>query len=355
MSRFLKIVATGLQTLHSCGLRCFMVRYGILGFGNHGVRRLAPAFRGAKSSTLAGIWRRDVAKARANGRELGIDHVFGSAEELCASPDIDAVFICSPDALHARDALLAFSYGKPVLCEKPVAMNAGQVEQMLAGAQAANVLFGVAQNFRYNPSVNLLREWFQQGRIGSPVHATANFFFDAGDSPRRWIYDPSLACGGAIGDVGIHCIDALRYALSDNISTVASIAHRERQSGEVEAGAVLALEFLRGTLGSVMVSFRAKYHTWMEIVGEDGVIQCDDCFTVDHPVEVVLRNKGEIVDRQQVTNDTAYSHMIDAFSAAIEGKAAYAAPGSDAMHNQRMLDAAYASLRSGCKESVTNE
>jgi 1,5-anhydro-D-fructose reductase (1,5-anhydro-D-mannitol-forming) len=112
------------------------------------------------------------------------------------------------------------------------------------------------------------------------------------------------------------------------------------------------MEFSRGTLGSVMVSFRAKYRTWMEIVGEEGVIHCDDCFTVDHSVHVVLRQNGKIVDRQQVTNDAAYSHMLDAFSAAIEGSATYSASGADAIHNQLALDAAYASARSGSREIV---
>jgi 1,5-anhydro-D-fructose reductase (1,5-anhydro-D-mannitol-forming) len=329
-----------------------MVRYGILGFGNHGVKRLAPAFADAKSSILAGIWRRDMEKAHANGREFGIQHIFRSAEEMCASQAIDAVFVCSPDALHMPDALLAFAHGKPVLCEKPAAMNASQLERMLAGAREANVLFGVAQNFRYNPSVNLIREWFQKGRVGQPILATAHFCFNAGHSPRQWIYDPSLACGGAIGDVGIHCIDALRYALGDDISAITTVVRKDREAGGLESGAALAMEFSRGTLGSIMVSFRAKYRTWMEIVGEDGVIHCDDCFSVDDPVQVILRQKGEIVDAQQVTNNAAYSHMLDAFSAAIEGMGAYAAPGADAIHNQLALDAAYASMRSGCTEAV---
>ena len=329
-----------------------MVRYGILGFGNHGISRLIPAFAGAQSSILTGIWRRDMDKARANAHEFGIEHVFRSAEELCASPSIDVVFVCSPDALHMRDTMLAFSFNKPVLCEKPAAMNVTQLEQMLISARHADVLFGIAQNFRYNPSVNLIREWLRQGRIGAPVLATANFCFQAEHSPRQWIYDPTLACGGAIGDVGIHCIDALRYVLADDISAIATVAREDSQGGGVETGATLALEFGRGILGSITVSFRAKYHTWMEIVGEDGVIQCDDCFTVDHPVEAVLRKKGEIVDRQKVTNHAAYSEMLDAFSAAIQDLGGYAAPGEDALYNQRALDGAYSSLRSGCKQQI---
>ena len=328
-----------------------MARYGILGFGNHGVSRLIPAFAGAKTSVLAGIWRRDQQKAAANAREFHIEHVFHSAEELCASKDIDVVFVCSPDALHLHDTLLAFSHGKPVLCEKPAAMNVAQLEQMLAASRRAKAVFGIAQNFRYNASVNLIQDWLRQGRIGSSVLATAHFCFQADNSPRRWIYDPSLACGGAIGDVGIHCIDALRYVLADDVLTIATVAQNV-SSGGVESGATLALEFSRGVLGSVMVSFRAKYRTWMEIVGEDGVIQCDDCFTVGHPVQVVMRQNGEIVETQTVSNHAAYSHMLDVFGAAVQGNGTYAAPGEDALQNQHALDAAFVSMRSGRIETV---
>ncbi len=267
-------------------------------------------------------------------------------------PEIDVVFVCSPDALHMCDTLLAFTFGKPVLCEKPAAMNASQLEQMLAGARQANVLFGIAQNFRYNPSVNLVKDGC--GREGSDRRylPPLRSLFQADRSPRQWIYDPALACGGAIGDVGIHCIDALRYALADDISTIATIAREDAQSGSVESGATMAVDFTRGTLGSIMVSFRAKYHSWLEIVGEDGVIHCDDCFTVDHPVQVVLRQKGEILDAQTVTNRAAYSDMLDAFGAASQDNGTYAASGEDALQNQRALDAAYASMRSGCKESI---
>lgn len=329
-----------------------MIRYGILGFGNHAVRRMVPAFAGAKLSTLAGIWRRDTGKAEANARAFGIDRVFLSAEELCASPAIDAVFVCSPDALHLRDTLLALSCGKPVLCEKPAAMNVAEVEQMLAASSQAGVMFGVAQNFRYNDSVSLIRDWVRQGRAGSPIFATAHFCFQAERSPRRWIYDPSLACGGAIGDVGIHCIDSLRYILSDEITAVTTMARGEQRSGGLETDAALAMEFSGGALGSIMVSYRARYRTWVEVVGDDGTIQCDDGLTVDHPVQVVLQQKGKIVESQQLSNKDAYSNMLDAFSAAVEGRGVYAAPGTDAVHNQAVLDAAYASLRSGCRQTI---
>ena len=156
-----------------------MIRYGILGFGHHGIKRLIPGFNGAKDSRLGGIWRRDFEKAKTNASEYSIERALPSAEELCASPEIDAVFVTSPDALHIHDTLLAFSFNKPVLCEKPLAMNVAEVQQMLAASRKANLLFGVAQNFRYNRSVNLIREWVQAGKIGKPIFATSNFYFQS--------------------------------------------------------------------------------------------------------------------------------------------------------------------------------
>jgi 1,5-anhydro-D-fructose reductase (1,5-anhydro-D-mannitol-forming) len=127
-----------------------MIRYGLLGFGHHCVRRLVPAFPGARASVLTGLWRRDQGKAALNAREYSIEHVFSTPEELCASPAIDAVFVTSPDAFHLPHVLLALAHGKPVLCEKPLGMRASEVEQMLSAAKASEQCLGVAQNFRYN-------------------------------------------------------------------------------------------------------------------------------------------------------------------------------------------------------------
>ena len=112
-----------------------MIRYGILGFGHHAAKRLVPAFAASQHASLVGLWRRDLAKAQANARDFKIDYAFETAEALCASPEIDAVFVASPDALHLHDVLLALGHGKPVLCEKPLAMNAAEVEAMLARAR----------------------------------------------------------------------------------------------------------------------------------------------------------------------------------------------------------------------------
>jgi predicted dehydrogenase len=324
------------------------IRYGILGFGNHGMRRLIPGFAVARASVLHGIWRRDVGKAEANARALNLSCCFASAEALCASPEIDAIFVTSPDALHLPHVLLALRAGKAVLCEKPLGMNAGEVEQMLAAAQHAEVLFGVAQNFRFSRSLRLLREWIAEGRIGKPALARAQFCYDASQVPRAWIYNPEVACGGPIGDVGIHCLDALRFLLGDDVLSVATIATGDARSGRVESNASIGLVFSKGTVGSVTVTARAPFrYSQIEVVGEDGVVKCDNSLNVDHPVEVVWLRNGRVAEQLQVSNSDAYGMMLDAFSFAFRGTESYSASGEDGLRNQRILDAAYASSRQG--------
>jgi len=328
-----------------------MIRYGLLGFGHHCVKRLVPAFPGARGSVLAGLWRRDQEKAAANAREYSIVS-FATAEELCASPDIDAVFVTSPDALHLPHVLLALKHGKPVLCEKPLGMNAGEVAQMLAAANSAGLCLGVAQNFRYNRSLDVIRAWIAEGRIGRPALAHAQFCYPAEGSPRQWIYDPSLACGGPIGDVGIHCIDAMRYVLDSRVAAVNTLARTDAQSAPVEAYAAIGLDFSSGTMGAVTVSTRGAYRSLIEVTGETGAIVSQYGLTVEADVNVELWLGGKIAERETVSNADGYSRMLDAFSDWVEGRGTFRATGADGLHNQQVLDAAYASWRSGERQTL---
>jgi 1,5-anhydro-D-fructose reductase (1,5-anhydro-D-mannitol-forming) len=315
-----------------------------------------PGFRGAAAAQLTGLWRRDLAKAEANAREFSIPHVFGTPAELCASPEVDAIFVVSPDALHLEHVLLAAKHGKHILCEKPLAMNADEVRQMIAATEHANVRLGVAQNMRYNRSLAVMRNWIAEGRIGKPQLAQAQFAYSAVGSPRKWIYDPALALGGPIGDVSIHCLDALRYILggdeSTHITAVVTLAHTDSASGPVESHAVVGLDFASGAMGSVTVTTRSNYRTVIEVTGESGVIRCENGLTVDFPVEVLRSRGSETPDRETVSNADAYSRMIDGFAAWVEGTGDYLAPAQDGLHNQKVLDAAYQSWRSNARITV---
>lgn len=328
------------------------VRFAILGFGHHAVRRLLPAFSHCKEAALSGMWRRDQTVAEQNCAEFRIPHCFPTRESLCSSPVIDVVLITSPDAMHWDDTLLALRHGKAVLCEKPVAMNAAEAEEMQAAARSAGLLYGVAQNFRFNRSLEWMREQIVAGRIGNPQLAHAQYTYPATQAPRKWITDPTLACGGPIADVGVHCIDALRYVLGADVVSVSTLAQKDEPSGKIEAIASLQLEMTGGIYANVTASARALYRTLVEVTGSDGVLIAENGLTVDRPVQLVVRRAGELVETVTVENGDGYTRMLDSFALAFRGKGSFPASGVDAISNMRTLDAAYASWRSGRRESV---
>ncbi len=327
------------------------VRFAILGFGHHAGRRLVPAFRRSEEAELVGLWRRNPVAVTADAQTHGL-RAFASADELCGSSDVDVVFITSPDALHLADADLAFRHGKAVLCEKPLAMNAGQAMEMELAAKQAGLLFGVGQNFRFNHSLEYLREAIAQGRIGTPQLAHAQYSYLGTMAPRTWIADASLACGGPIADVGVHCIDSLRFVLGAEVRSISVLASRDERSGEVEAAASMQMEMSGGVFANVTVTARAPYRTLLEVSGSDGVLIAENGLTVDRPVEVTLRKGGALVETHTVSNDDGYVRMIDRFARALRGEGSFPATGADGVVNQRILDAAFRSWHSGLRERL---
>ncbi len=332
-----------------------MVNFGIAGFGLHAAKRLMPGFAVASNCRVTALSRRDPAKARESADQYQIPLAFTSTEELCQSAEVNAIFVATPNALHLRDVLTAIRHGKPVLCEKPMGINAAECEQMVKAARASRVLLGVAQVFRFEESTAWLRDRVDKGTVGRPMFARSEFCFLAGaQHPRTWIRDRSIAGGGPIADIGVHCIDVLRFILQDEVKRVTATGVYDRDLGDVEESAVLLLEFSRGTLGTVMVSFRAEYRTPIELVGELGVLRSENALTVDRPVRLESRREGSVVETHTVDNSLAYARQVDAFAAAVEGKADFPAPGEEGWRNQLILDAAYRSIGSGKAEDVAS-
>lgn len=330
-----------------------MINFGIIGFGLHAAKRLMPGFALAKNCRVTALSRRDLAKAQASAQQYNIPLAFDSAEALCRSPQVDAVLIATPNASHLQDVLIANACGKPVLCEKPMAINGDQCRQMVEAARKAGVLLGVAQVFRFEESTALFRDQVAAGSIGKPVFARSEFSFPgAHGHARTWINDPAIAGGGPVTDVGVHSIDALRFILQDEVLRVSAREIAGSVPGNVEAGAALLVEFSRGTLATVVVSFLTEYRTPLELVGETGVLRADDALNVERQVHVELCRGGAVVETNTVSNKLAYARQVDAFAAAVEGKAEFPIPGEEGWRNQEILDAAYRSMKSGQTENV---
>jgi predicted dehydrogenase len=153
--------------------------------------------------------------AEANG--LAVTRICRSGDdwrEAVAAPDVDAVVIGTPNALHHTQALAAFEHGKHVLVDKPMALTVAQAEEIADAARAARRTLLVGHMWRYREEVIAARDRIANGSIGRPVR-TRGYGIHAGWGPSGWFTDPLLAGGGALIDMGIHAIDTARFVLGD--------------------------------------------------------------------------------------------------------------------------------------------
>lgn len=222
---------------------------------------------------------------------------------------------------------------------------------MVQAARAAGVMLGVAQIMRFEETVRWFREKVSSGAIGKPLLARASFFAPLLESPRTWINDPKLATGGPLADVGVHCIDTLRYILADEVKSVAAVAEYDKH-WVVEASAATVLHFAGGALAEMSVSARAPYQTLLEVTGQKGTLSAVNALNVEHPVTVEQRNGFDIVESHELSNQTAYTEQVERFAAAVEEGREFEIPGEQGLRNQLVLDAAFRSVKNGRVETV---
>lgn len=175
-------------------------RWGILGCGRH-ARRIAAGIAEVDDAEVYAAASRTPGKAAQFCEEIRAGRAYDTYEALLADPNVDAVFITTTNQLHCEDAILALKSGKPVVCEKPLAVNAAQAEQMIRTARECGVFFMEAMWNRFFPAMQRTRELVQQGVIGRVQMISANYGYrmtgyDLSDPSSR-IFDPSRGGGEA--------------------------------------------------------------------------------------------------------------------------------------------------------------
>ena len=321
------------------------VRYGIIGFGLFAERAIAGAIQESPNSELVAIQKRSLALAREKAASLSVPYAFSTPEELAACPEIDAVFIVSANSAHCPETLAAARAGKHVLVEKPIAMNAAEASRMVDECRDRNVKLMVGQVVRFSPLVRHIRELVTSGSLGRIISARADYSFNARFSKRQWLYNRSLAGGGSVFDIGIHCLDTLSFVLGDRVTNVRSMLSPMPTETSTERSAVLQLAYSRGTMANITCSFEAPTrYINIEVIGTDGLAAAKDFTLSATPLSLSVVHRTETLETKQQTIDfnipNLYADEVTAFSDCILNDTASPVPGEEALHHQLVLDAA---------------
>ena len=356
------------------------VGIGIIGTGF--ARRVqVPAFLACEGAFIASVASSRAENARAAADEYGIGHVTTDWRETVAHPDVDLVCITTPPNLHKEMVLFAIEHGKHILCEKPMAMNVAEAEEMTIAAKSKPILALIDHELRFQNGRQIAYRMLREGAIGKVRHSKAIFSAPHRGNPNipwNWWSDIN-AGGGALGAINSHIIDSFNWMLGTQVESVfcqlqSQVKQRPDASGALrevttddEANMLLRFadsELTTDATGLVSVSMTElpQYQNRYEIYGTHGAIR------IDHRGDLFIAKNGE----DQWTEiearlgylipgypDTGFPrgfvefapHIIEAIR---EGRSVIedAATFEDGLEVQRVLDASRRSNETGSRVQI---
>ncbi|MEP7298287.1 MAG: Gfo/Idh/MocA family oxidoreductase [Burkholderiales bacterium] len=326
------------------------VRWGILSTAKIARERMIPALRASAAHKIVAIASRTPEAARAAADAFGIATAHGSYEALIGDPDVEAIYNPLPNHLHVPLTLAAVRAGKHVLCEKPFAIRAAELEVLRP--YASQVHIREAFMVRHHPQWVAVREHVRQGEIGSLRYMQVAFSY-FNDDPTN-IRNAADIGGGAVYDIGCYAIVAGRWFFEREPQRVVAMTDVDPTFG-IDRLASALLDFGGGRQLAFSVSTQSVGCQRAQLVGTTGRIEIEVPFNApdDRTTSYSIQIAGTPGLRTlSVPAANQYALQCDAFAHAIRHEAPNAAALDDARLNMRVIEAVLASAQSGRVEPL---
>ncbi|GGA89983.1 oxidoreductase [Brucella endophytica] len=323
-----------------------MFRWGVLSTAKIGLTQVIPAFCASDNGVMVAIASRDLGKARAVADRFGAPHAFGSYEEMLASDTIDGVYIPLPTAQHVEWAQKAAEAGKHVLCEKPIALQASDIETLIRARDTHNVLIAEAFMIYYHPQWIKVRELIASGAIGTLRHVQGAFTYfnrDPGNMRNR----PELG-GGALPDIGVYPTVATRMTTGQEPKRVQASVERDPDFGTDRYANVTAR----------FDGFDLTFYVATQLAGRQSIVfHGDKGFIEVHApfnsgkyghARITLNDAGHTEAREWNFQDVNhYQLQAQSFARAARGEDVPVFTLENSLENQKFIDAIYRAGESG--------
>lgn len=331
------------------------LRVAVIGCGAIAQRRHIPEYAENEHVELVAFSDPNLERAEEMAKRYG-GKAFKDHDELLKEIKPDAVSVCTPNVTHAPISIAAAKAGAHVLVEKPMATSDEEAEQMIQAAKEAGVILMVGHNQRFMPPHVKAKEILQSGKLGKVISFRTSFghpgpegwSLDGRDS---WFFRKEEAAMGAMGDLGVHKADLIRWLLDDEVEQVAGfIGTLDKKDTDVDDNAICILRMKSGAIGSLVAS-------WTYYRGEDNstVFWCENGVMkigTDLRDQVIVELRDGSVERYQVgeiaTNEKqTKSGVIDAFVDSILNGTVSPVPGEEGRKSLRVVLAMFESQQSG--------
>jgi predicted dehydrogenase len=323
------------------------IGFALCGLGSLSTNQLAPALQKTKFCKLAGIITGTPAKAKRWQAQYDIPdrnvYNYDTMAKLADNPDIDVVYVVTPNGLHARDTIAAAKAGKHVLCEKPMEVSPEKCQQMIDACQAAGKKLAIGYRLHFEPNnlecVRLAREKV----FGELRYIEAGFGFAIGD-PTQWRLKKELSGGGPMMDVGIYALQAMRYLSGEEPVSVSAVATTldKVKFRDIEESLVWQMKFPSGILASGNTTYWFSGINRFMANAERGWFGLDSAYGYGgiHG----RRSDGETI---QLPGMDQFAAEMDDFAQCILENRPTRVPGEEGLRDMKIITAIYESARTG--------
>jgi predicted dehydrogenase len=314
-----------------------------MGTADVAAKHFVPSVQASRNGIAHAIASRSAERARQFADRFEIPRAHGSYEELLADEDVDAVYLPLPISLHCEWALRCAEAGKPVLCEKPLALNTEQARRMVDAFAERDLLLGEALMYRHHPVTRRIKQMVDEGQIGEVRVIQAVFCCQIEDMDNIRLRRETG--GGALLDVGSYCVSVMRLIAGEEPGGVRAAAHWGEQSG-VDESLVGTLTFPSGIVGSLACSVRTEFGCNYDIYGSKGRIFLHKGVVPNPDEDAVIRCwRNYELEETVVPAVNQWQLVFEDFAdALIEGRPVQVPP-EEAVLNLRVIDRLLADAR----------
>jgi predicted dehydrogenase len=293
-----------------------ILNWGLIGAGDISRKRIAPALRDLANCNFVAVNRARAELAEEFANEFGAKKSFANWEELIADDEVEAVYIATPVFLHAKQTIAAARAGKHILCEKPMALNVAECDEMIAACKANNVKLGIAYYRRFYPIINRIKEIIASGELGKIAFAQINsfeFFDPSPEHSRYWLLEKEKSGGGPMMDFGCHRLEVLENLFGE-VKLLKSLVSNAIFKREVEDTASVLFQFESGTCVNLTVTHAANEpQDTLDIFGTNGSIHIPVLNGAEMKIRIGSDERTEI----HAPDKNVHQPLIEDFTEAI--------------------------------------
>lgn len=333
------------------------VGYAVVGLGHLTLEEILPALEQCKKAKLVALVSGSPDKMQKIARQYSISpqncYSYANYDQLKNNPAVEVIYIVLPNSMHAEYTIRGARAGKHILCEKPMATSVKECEQMIAACEKANKKLMIAYRIQYEPKNRAVQKLVRDKTYGQVKLVDMGNTQNVGD-PTQWRLNKKLAGGGSLPDIGIYCLNTVRFLLGEEPTEVRATTYStpgDPRFREVEEMASFQLQFPSGCVVKAVSSYGTYNTKRYRVYAEAGAIDMDPAFpyygiqmqTFHAPDGTEKKEQPQIAEKNQFGAEM--DHMAECVR---QNKQPYT-PGEEGLQDHRIMEAIYESARHGGK------